>query len=148
MAKQICDSLTVPVDAEAITTACLLHDMANILKFNLASPLLNYLKPRDKDRLAEIKEEFKQKYGVDEHRASLSIAKELGVSKAVLNCMKSIDFAKALENVIRPEIEPKICDYADLRVGPFGVVSLDERLAEGRKRYKNRPEKWIQPEQW
>jgi hypothetical protein len=32
----------------------------------------------------------------------------------------------------------KIMHYADMRVGPFGVLSYDERMEEARKRYANR----------
>jgi hypothetical protein len=35
-------------------------------------------------------------------------------------------------------IELKISNYSDLRVAPFGVTSMEERLAEGKKRYASR----------
>ena len=33
----------------------------------------------------------------------------------------------------------KICIYADNRVTPFGVVSLDDRSLEAKERYKHHP---------
>ena len=36
-------------------------------------------------------------------------------------------------------LEQKICKYADMRVSPWGIVSMRERLAEARERYKGHP---------
>jgi hypothetical protein len=143
VAKQVCDGHNAPVDAEVVVTACLLHDMGNILKFTFDSPD-EWFEPEGKDYWRKVQREIAKQYDTwDEHKLSLIIAKELGVKPEVLVCIESIDFGKTLETLARPEIEPKICDYADLRVTPYGVVSLDERLEEGNKRYKDRPDKWL-----
>jgi hypothetical protein len=143
VAKQICDNLNSPVDTEVVVTACLLHDMGNILKFTFDSPD-EWFEPEGKDYWRKVQQETAQKYDTwDEHQLSIIVAKELGVKFEVLTCIESIDFGRTIETLARPEIEPKICDYADLRVTPYGVVSLDERLEEGNKRYRNRPGKWL-----
>lgn len=153
VAKIICDHLRAKVETDTIITACLLHDMANIIKFDLSPEVTAKLVPQVlKDGQLEywqgVQQEFIQKYGLDEHKASIEIAKELGLNGQVLKCIENIDFAKALENVQNEELEPKICDYADLRVGPKGILSIKERLEEGRERYKDRTEKWIAAEKW
>lgn len=146
VARQVCDSLTVLVDTEVVVTACLLHDMGNILKFTFDSPD-EWFEPEGKEYWMKVQQEIAKKYDTwNEHQLNLMIAKEIGVKPAVLDCIESIDFGKAVETLARPDIEPKVCDYADLRVSPNGVVSLDERLAEGEKRYKNRPDKWMTDE--
>jgi hypothetical protein len=142
VAKQICDSLTIPIDEETVVKACLLHDMGNILKFDLDYPLF----PDQADNHAywkSVQADYKKEYGPDEHQASLAIAKELGLNDLGLKCIESIDFTKTIETAKSGEIELKICDNADLRVDPHGVVSLRQRLEEGSKRYKNRPDKWV-----
>jgi len=146
VAKQICESLEINVDSTTVITACLLHDMGNIIKFD-TSIFPEYYQPEGVEYWKEIQSKFIDKYGKDEHYASLVIAKEIGVNAAVLDCIESIDFGKALINVARKELEPKICDNADMRVGPHGVLSVDQRLAEGAKRYKNRLDKWVLPEE-
>ena len=49
-----------------------------------------------------------------------------------------------IENVItKDDYLLKIALYADLRIGPFGIMSLHERLEDAHQRvakYKNRPE--------
>ena len=41
----------------------------------------------------------------------------------------------------------KIVNYADTRVDPHGIVSYDERMEEGRNRYKDRSDNDINEEQ-
>jgi putative nucleotidyltransferase with HDIG domain len=147
VAQQICDSLQITVDTQTVVTACLLHDMGNIIKFDLGQ-FPKFLEPEGRDYWEGVKADFIKHYGPSEHEASMAIARELGVSGEILDCIESIDFGEAIVNAKSFKLEPKICDNADLRVGPHGVVSIDERLEEGRKRYIDRPEKWIQPEQW
>ena len=147
VAKQICDDLTVPVDAKTIIEACLLHDMGNIIKFDLdKNP--KWLEPEGKDYWKTVQTEFKKKYGDNEHQASIEIAKELGASQDVLKCIGAIGFNKAVQNSKSNDLEAKLCDYADTRVSPHGVVRILERLTEGQQRYKDRSDKWILPGMW
>jgi HD superfamily phosphodiesterase len=146
VAQQICDNLTLKVDKEAVIKACLLHDMANIIKFDLTQ-FPQYSQPKGIDYWESVRQDFIQKYGVDEHMASVKIAKGLSMNEKILDYIESVDFGMAVQNAQRPELEPKICDYADLRVDPGGIVSVDQRLAEGAKRYKQRPDKWIKEEE-
>jgi hypothetical protein len=143
VAQQVCDNLTVSVDTEIVITACLIHDMGNILKFVFTAPD-EWFAPEGKVYWQQVQKEMAKKYKTtNEHELSLMIAKELKVKDQVLTCIESIDFGKTLQTVSGPTIEPKICDYADLRVNPYGVVSLDRRLDEGNKRYKKRPNYWL-----
>lgn len=144
VAQQICSNLTVPVDTKTVIQACLIHDMGNILKFVPAGVPAEWFAPQGVDYWMRVKQETIQKYKTtDEHKLNQIIAQELGLNSEVIKCIESIDFRKTLETLNAPEIEPKICDYADLRISPQGVVSLTERLQEGNRRYKNRPGKWL-----
>lgn len=136
VAKQICESLSVDVDEKTIITACLLHDTGNILKFDLERfPQFN--EPEGLAYWEKVKADLAKDYGTDdEHHATMLIAKELGVSEAVLNCIDHIGFAQADSNQTQT-LPIQVCAYADMRVGPFGVLSLDERNRDGRERYKN-----------
>jgi hypothetical protein len=148
VASQICDSLTIPIDKDVVTKACLIHDMGNILKFDFSVSAALF-EPEGIEYWKQIKAEVSQKYQTnDEHELSLIIARELGADNRILACIESLSFTKAEANLARKAIEPKICDNADLRASPLGVVSLDERLEEGRRRYKGREEYWIKAGDW
>ena len=138
VAKQICDNLAVPVDAKTVIEACLLHDMGNIIKFELGSNP-KWLEPEGLEYWKVVQKEFTNKYGEDEHHATLQIAKELKVSHDVFSCIDNIGFSKAVRNLEQGTIEQKICGYSDMRVGPDRVLSLEGRLEDGNARWPHRP---------
>jgi hypothetical protein len=135
-AMQICKHLTVEIDTESVIKACLLHDMANIIKFDLSKTqaMFNFSN-EEIEIMAGIKAEFIKKYGTSEHIGSLTIARELGMDEKVVSNIDAIDFNHWDEVDQGESIEEKICVYCDGRVAPYGVVSLSERLEEGSKRY-------------
>lgn len=79
--------------------------------------------------------------GNNEHTATLAIAREIGVSETVLHCIDMISFAHVERVVQSGTLEEKISVYADNRVGPFGVLSLLERLEEAKQRYMTRTDR-------
>ncbi len=123
VAKQICDNLSVPVDTKTVVKACLLHDMGNIIKADLA-------------HWQSVKEEFINKYGPDDGRANLVIAKEVGITQPALDLIGGIGFTKLPKILATGSLELQLCEYSDLRVSPHGVVPIEERLQEGRRRYE------------
>lgn len=136
VAEMICDNLDINLDKESIIKACLLHDMGNIIKFNLENSLENY-NVEDKRYWQEVKNEYILRYGEDEHKASYQIAKELGVSDVVLGLIDIVDSRVVSDIKNSDSFEKKICLYADNRVSPHHIVSIDERSLEAKERYKN-----------
>src|SRR3989344_4139901 len=133
VAKLICGSFTKPVNEKEVVLACLFHDMGNILKFDL-TVFPEFVEPEGLKYWQKVQEEYRAKYGSDQHEASLKIARGLGLSDAVLLCIDSVAFSKAERTFAEGSWEQKICEYADTRVSPSGVLSLRDRLEEGRKR--------------
>jgi len=97
-----------------------------------------FLKPQGLDYWLNIKNDFIKKYGSDDHKASLKINKEIGVSSSVLQLINSISFSKAKISFDTKKFEIKICHYSDLRAMPFGVNSLENRLKDLKLRYAKR----------
>ena len=133
VASVICDNISENIDRESIIAACLLHDMGNIIKFKL-DLFPTFLEPEGRDYWQNVQNEYFKKYGKDEHIATLDIAREIGVNDKVMNLLKNIGFTRAKENYESPDFDVKIAAYSDMRVEPHGVVSLEERLRDGRKR--------------
>ncbi len=121
-------------DVKSILSACLLHDMGNILKFNLELyPEL--LEPEGKAYWTEVQEKYKARYGNDEHFATQQIMTEIGVTDRVKELVNAIGFSQTKENFLSGDLEKMLCEYADDRVTPWRVVSLDERIEDLRMRY-------------
>ncbi len=142
VAQYICNHCTVEVNTEKVTQAALLHDMGNIIKFNLGY-FPEALEPEGLEYWQQVQNDYKHAYGLDEHAASIAIAKELGVTDDVIDYIDHVDFPLLEKNAQSNCWEKKICAYADLRVAPAGIVSIQERLEDGYNRYKDRPEKAI-----
>jgi len=139
VAKIICDSLIDPVDTDNVVSAMLLHDMGNILKFNLTLYPV-FLKPQGLLYWQAVQKTYRKKYGNDEHDGTAMIARELCVSDRIFELLSSVGFTKAKENLLSADMSKKICSYADQRVTPFGITDLETRIQEGRARYaKNKP---------
>jgi hypothetical protein len=120
-----------------VIAACLLHDMGNILKFDLAS-LPEFLEPEGLAYWEGVKAKYAAKYGTDEHVATLAIAEEIGVSARIKEYIEAVGFSNALKTAQSGSLEKMICCYADQRVAPHGVVSLAERMEEASLRYAGR----------
>jgi len=142
VAETVCDRCSQAVDASTAVTACLFHDMGNIIKSEL-SYFPEFLEPEGLTYWEGVKAEFIQKYGSNEHEATLAIADELGLPRAVRDVVEKIGFSKLEEVEQSGSTETMICEYADMRVGPLGVLSMADRLEEGRIRYSNKKDKLL-----
>ncbi|MDD5357495.1 MAG: HD domain-containing protein [Candidatus Pacebacteria bacterium] len=136
VALYICQNLKEKIPTGNVISACLLHDMGNILKFDFTI-FPEVFEPEGISYWQKVKTEFSQKYGEDEHTATLAIAKEIGVSQKTYEYLLSIGFSKIAQTFASSDLGKYIPTYADMRVSPHGVVSIEERLAEGHKRYAN-----------
>ena len=131
-----------PINNDLLLKAALLHDVGNIVKFNIEK-YPHFLGEEQKRANYWIKaqKEIIEKYGTDDHKATREMLTELGVNPEVTQ----IVFDKSYPN--GPKIAQsnnwilKILLYSDLRVSPTGVISIKERLDDLHSRlekYKNR----------
>ncbi len=127
-------------DETPVALTGLFHDMGNILKMDLSqhAVLLPLIAPDTMERLTMVRDEFRAKYGDDEHVASMAIAREIGISSHVLEMIDNMRFSRTEAILLEGALEMRIAKYADLRVAPSGIVLLDERLREARERYRGK----------
>ncbi len=143
VADVICENFKIDIDRENIIKACLLHDMGNIAKFTFDEPSKYLIPESEQGRLEywqQVKDEFIQKYGSGSHNVTMKIVGELGVSARIIELVDCVGFEQGVDNEATNDFGKKICAYSDMRVGPKGVFSLEERLADLRVRYKNHSE--------
>lgn len=143
VAKLICDSLTsVNINSVSVVKVCLFHDMGNIIKFDL-DHTQDFIRLENVRYWREVKSRFIKLYGTNEHLATEKICREIGFTPTELNCLTAITFAGVRRVLQYGSLEEKICCYSDQRVGPHGVLTLTERLLEGKKRYSDVKDKQI-----
>jgi hypothetical protein len=141
VAQQMCENISTEAEGQLnindILTTCLLHDMGNIIKFDLVR-FPDFLGSEGLEFWQNVQNEYRQKYGQDEHEATVLIAQELQVSERVQQLILGVSFDHMEEVVVKNDLDQKICEYADDRVTPTGVTSLDLRLKDLEERYRHR----------
>jgi hypothetical protein len=145
VATMIYDNFEEPLSKEDVVTACLLHDMGNIVKYDM-DYFPQFHEPEGKEYWQNVQNEFKNKYGKKEHEATRAIAKNIGLPKNIVDMVGKFDFFLHCIHLEGNDMGLKIMNYSDNRVNPFGIVSYDERMEEARKRYQNREDNNIDEE--
>jgi hypothetical protein len=136
VASLICDNFEGELPRKDIITACLLHDMGNIIKFRM-DVMPQFFEPEGIGYWQKVQNEYKQKYGDNDHEANVKIIKELNISEKIASLANLNQFSLICEHRNSPDMTIKIVHYSDGRVDPHGIVSYEERMEEARKRYAN-----------
>lgn len=128
-------------DVELVTMVCLLHDMGNIVKFDLsdeAQKVSKFGKIENLSYWQKVQQKYWDKYGRDAHAATKGILVEAGLAKYI----KHIEEENGLynseaseEQLVSATVPAVVLMYADMRVIPQGVVSYRERVDDLRERY-------------
>lgn len=138
VASLILDSLSIEINKKDIISACLLHDMGNIIKFRL-DYFPDFNQPEGMQYWQSVQNDYISKYGKDEHLATVLIAKELSVNTDVVSLIDSVEPSLIEQNRLTTDFGKKISIYADNRVSPHQIVSIAERNREALNRYKDHP---------
>src|SRR3989344_2243709 len=136
----ICDHWkATKLNKDDIVATLLIHDLGNIAKMDFDTPTALQLIVGDTKGVAywkAMKEKMIQRYGNNDHEATLNMAQEISISDRLSFLLKNQKFLNNEFTMNSSDWELKICSYADQRVGPFGVLSLKERFKDFAKRYK------------
>lgn len=133
------------LDTNILKTMLLLHDIGNIVKFDLKKypEFLGEKEAKRVDYWVKRQSEAVKKYGKDDHDATVLMLEELKIPKGIQKRIYAMGYWD-VENVIKSnDWYLKVALYSDLRVGPFGILTLQERLDDIHTRlakYKERPE--------
>jgi hypothetical protein len=119
------------IDNDLLTKACLLHDIGNIVKFNLDK--YSHLLEEEIIRIDFWKQKQKEviaKYGKEDQIATKLMLEEIGIDQEIVKIIQEKEYANAIETEKSDNWSLKIFLYADLRVAPSGIASLQERLKD------------------
>lgn len=132
------------VDWRIVTSAALLHDLGNIVKFDFDKyPHLLGSEQSHIEYWREVQQSIINKYGSNDHAVTDVMLTELGISEDIRQVISSKSFGSSRQLMNDGTVEAKILLYCDLRVLPSGVGSLSERLNDIKKRltkYSERPD--------
>lgn len=125
-------------DREIVETL-LLHDIGNLVKvtedkFESLFPDTYVMESFQYWR--NIRNSIITRYGKTDTEATYNIVKEIKVSDTVMNMIEKKQFVNNADTYHSHDYAIKICAYADQRVSPNGVLSLENRLNEAVVRYR------------
>lgn len=122
------------INSHAITTTLLVHDLGNLVKFDLSESAAIIDRTLFAQEWRERQRLMREQYGTDSHLATQAILRELRLPAEVQTLANGMD-ADDLCLFLETPLAQQICEYADIRVVPAGVTSLLERLQDFRRRY-------------
>ena len=128
--------------------ALLVHDLGNLAKFDLSPTATVRLLPLENiNEWRQIQQNFISRYGKNADEATLKLIQELQLPRAdeLIKLIGGHTPKRLAETVQNHNWAQKLLDYTDFRVGPFGILSLDERFADLTKRYQYRTKEWGDP---
>ncbi len=139
VAEQLCDNAQEEVDKDNVVAAALAHDLGNIVKMDFEhEKTICMLDDEDKAKLGfykTMKRVFVKKYGCNDAMVNCKIIKELGANKRINYFFENKELEHVMHEDWKKDLGLMIFAYSDLRVTPYGVVSLKERVADFAKRH-------------
>jgi len=138
------DNADTIVDWNSLKRAALLHDLGNVVKFDLDKhPEFLGKEQSNIGHWKNVQKSIIEKYGSDDHEATEKMLKEIYVSQEILEVIQNKSFGNSVATKNSNNWPLKILYYADLRTLPLGIGTLKERISDVRKRmpkYTSRPD--------
>jgi len=135
VAKQVCDSYEEGIDTNTVISACLLHDMGNLIKSTPAD-FPELFEPEGVEHWEVVKQETLSKYGKSVKEATFAMISELEVSDKVVAVVEEAQYERIAEIADSGSTEGMLLEYSDMRVGLDTIFSLKERFADIKQRYQ------------
>lgn len=144
LAELLCTAWNGPaINKTDIIAVSLVHDIGNIVKFDLETPfglkLVSGVTVEEIEKMRKTRDYVKSRYGADDHEATQNMARELGVNERLMFIITYGGHSFTDPNL--PNLDDwdiKLHAYTDFRVGPFGIMPLGDRFEEFRTRQKAR----------
>jgi|GEM_PF-1179117 len=147
LAAKLLENWTGPKLSHQILLECmLLHDLGNLVKFDLSSSAPSYLMSQvELPFYRELQKTWRDKFGQDADVASSLIIADLPLkNSAVITQLITGHAAGTLTSTVESHNWlQKLCDYTDFRIGPFGLVTLTERFSDLKNRYAYQHADWV-----
>lgn len=116
------------IDSNTIINTCLFHDIAKPVDFDPEKQERFVKDPQKLQTLKQVIIDMRQKYGTNEQEALQIIFQEIGLSKSEQRLAAQWDWHRLSEHIANQDYEAIICIYADMRVAPHGIESIDDRI--------------------
>jgi hypothetical protein len=114
------------INPDEIMEAGLFHDMGNLIKYKFDDPAM--LEGEDVQYWQQAQQQFIRQYGSHVHQATLAICQDIGLSKSVIDTIKIAEWDDTPALLKDNKTAACILIYADMRVGPYSILSYRDRI--------------------
>ena len=140
VAEMMCDNWKgAAINKQDIAAACLLHDIGNIVKFDLGEKRSIALLGRSAKNLKywlRVKKDTMRRYGRSDNEATHNMLVALRANRKVQLIISRMAHVFRDYKRSSSDYELLLCEYADCRTAPYGIASVTERFADFAERYK------------
>lgn len=144
-----------PLNHDQIVSALLLHDIGNLVKFDLnqawtkailaESSAQNPDLPQSFKAWQNLQTQFRRRYSYNADEANFAIVKELKIDPAIINILRDHTFEDLAVLLASKNWAKMILFYCDLRFSSTGLVAVTERLQDLRARYQIHDPRYTDP---
>lgn len=132
------------IDWNLALAVALLHDLGNVVKFEFDKfPQFLGDEQKNIDHWRDVQKKVIEIYGTDDHDVTKKMLEEIRMNPKSIKIILNKSFGNSIEAKNSNDWPLKILYYADLRVLPNGVGTMDDRIADVRNRmpkYTSRPD--------
>lgn len=129
LAKVLLDNWNVDDEKpneKSLIEACLFHDSAKLIKFKYFD--------NDTSHWEKIKNEYIEKYGDNEHNATVKICELVGINSDAIQLLNDKNVSPFIERARKinksSDFGLKLLAYCDSRIAPNGITTLEGRYRE------------------
>lgn len=132
-----------PIDRDVLIAAALVHDLGNLTKADFSDEetqrtLMGEAEWARKDHWQAVQQRIFERYGNDDHGVTQAMLTELDVDASISAAIGFTGFLNSARVVESGTWLSRLLIYADIRCGPHGVLSVEERFREGSVRHHKR----------
>ena len=122
------------IDKFSIVQASLLHYIAKPMNFDLEKQAQFGMSAAEINELEKLQNYLRDRYGTDEHAATVGIVEDLGCSSTTVRIVDNLEWSEIPRVMEGNDIESLIVIYCDMKIGFNGILALDDRLANLKSR--------------
>ncbi len=123
------------INSEAIIQSCLIHDIAKPLHFDLTKQAQFGMTETEVEALDNLQKRLVTDYSPIEHQAVLKICQEIGYSADAIRLVDNLEWENVPKFLEGNDLESLIPIYCDMRISPYGIKSLSDRIDDLKTRY-------------
>jgi hypothetical protein len=115
---------------EDIINTLLFHDIAKPVTFDITNQARFVSSPEELARLEQDIRYLTDNFGSEEHQAAIKIFQDLGLNENCQRLIDNLEWHYTDDLMQAGDIESLLTIYCDMRIGPKGVLLIEQRLSE------------------